>query len=164
MNPPQPTPVATPSLFRDLMACFASGITVVTAFDPSGRPHGMTASAVASLSLAPPLVVLCVDRTADLHAILENTRSFALSVLAANQEHLSRRFAEDRPDRFDGVAHTLGFDGLPLIDGALAHVTCRRWGMYGGGDHTIFVGQVSGGTVFQRQPLLHFRRGYGQIT
>jgi len=160
----QPTPVASSKLFRDLMACFASGITIVTAFDRNGKPHGMTASAVASLSLEPPLIVLCVDRTADLHAILEDTRAFAFSILAADQEHLSRRFAEDRPDRFDGVPHSLGFDGLPLINGALAHITCRRWGMYGGGDHTIFIGQVSGGTIFEKQPLLHFRRGYGQIT
>jgi flavin reductase (DIM6/NTAB) family NADH-FMN oxidoreductase RutF len=160
----RPTPIATPSLFRDLMSCFASGITVVTAFDRSGKPHGMTASAVASLSLEPPLVILCVDREADLHGILEHTRSFALSVLAADQEHLSRRFAEDRSDRFQGVPHQMGLDGLPLLDGALAHITCRRWGMYGGGDHTLFIGQVSGGTVFDKQPLIHYRRGYGQFS
>jgi flavin reductase (DIM6/NTAB) family NADH-FMN oxidoreductase RutF len=158
-----PTPVATPTLFRDLLACFGSGVTVVTARDRDDRPHGMTASAVASLSLEPPLVLVCVDKTADLHAILAATDSFALSVLSAGQESLSRRFAEDRTDRFDTIAHTEGFDRLPLLDGALAHITCRKWGSYLAGDHTIYIGQVSGGTMFDRKPLIHFARGYGSI-
>jgi flavin reductase (DIM6/NTAB) family NADH-FMN oxidoreductase RutF len=156
-----PAPVATSALFRELLSGFASGVTIVTAIGSQGNAHGMTASAVAALSLEPPLVLVCVERTADLHAILEQTRCFALSVLAADQEHLSRRFSEDPPDRFEGVPYTVGFDELPLIDGALAHITCRKWGMYGGGDHTIFIGQVSGGQIFPRRPLLHFRRGYG---
>ncbi len=156
----RPTPVATPALFRELLSGFASGITITTALDRSGRPYGMTASAVSGLSLEPPLVLICVDHAADLHVILSEARAFALNVLAADQEHLSRRFAEDRTDRFDGVPHTIGRDGLPLIDGALAHITCRKWGTYGGGDHTIFVGQVSGGETFPRRPLVRFRRGY----
>ena len=160
----RPTPIATPTLFRELLSGFASGVTVVTAIDRKGGHHGMTASAVASLSLEPPLVVVCVDRTADLHAVLEGASSFALSVLAADQEHLSRRFAEDRTDRWDGIPHSIGFDGLALLDGALGHITCRKWGAYPGGDHTVFIGQVSGGQIFERKPLLHFRRGYGTIT
>jgi flavin reductase (DIM6/NTAB) family NADH-FMN oxidoreductase RutF len=158
---PRPTPVATSALFRELLSGFASGVTVVTALGPGGRPHGMTASAVAGLSLEPPLVLVCVERSADLHPIMENSRAFALSVLAADQEHLSRRFAEEHADRFDGVSRVAGLDGLPLIAGALGHITCRKWGAYGGGDHTIFIGQVSGGEIFPRPPLLHFRRGYG---
>ena len=159
----RPAPVATPDLFRELLSNFATGITVVTALEPSGAPHGMTASAVASLSLEPPLVLVCVDRTADLHPILSETDAFALSVLAADQEQLSRRFAEDRPDRFAGVPHTIGIDGLPLLDGAVAHITCRKWGAYSGGDHTIFLGQVSGGAVYDRKPLIHVRRKYTAI-
>jgi flavin reductase (DIM6/NTAB) family NADH-FMN oxidoreductase RutF len=158
-----PVPIASSALFRDLMANFPSGVTIATALDAKGRPHGMTASAVSGLSLQPPLVLICIDHTSDLHGILSDTRLFALSILSADQEHLSRRFADDRPDRFDGVAYTIGLDGLPLIDGALAHITCRKWGSYGGGDHTIFIGQVSGGELFARQPLLHFRRGYGAM-
>ncbi len=145
------------------MSRFASGIAIVTAVTPGGRLHGMTASAVASLSLEPPLIVVCIDRTADIHPILDATRCFALSILAADQEHLSRRFAEDRADRFDSVGHIIGLDGLPLIDGALAHITCRKWGAFPGGDHTLFLGQVSGGALFERKPLLHYRRGYGSL-
>src|SRR5262249_11321058 len=145
-------PIASSSLFRDLMSRFASGITIVTAIKPDGRPHGMTASAVASLSLQPPLVVVCIDKNADIHPIMDTTRCFALSILAADQEPLSRRFAEDRADRFEGVAHTIGMDGLALIDGALAHITCRKWAAFPGGDHTVFLGQVSGGALFERKP------------
>ena len=159
----RPTPVATPDLFRDLLATFYTGVTVVTALEPTGAPHGMTASAVASLSLEPPLLLVCVDRTADLHAILSETGAFALNVLAHDQEQLSRRFADDRPDRFVGVPCSKGIDGLPLLDGAVAHITCRKWGAYGGGDHTIFLGQVSGGTIYDRKPLIHGRRKYTTI-
>ena len=160
----RPTPIATPALFRELLSGFASGITVVTARDAKDRPHGMTASAVASLSLEPPLVLVCVDKTADLHGILAETDAFALNVLSEEQESLSRRFAEDRSDRFDTVPHTEGFDRLPLLKDALAHITCRKWGSYLAGDHTIYIGQVSGGEIFQRPPLVHFRRRYGKFT
>ena len=163
MTQSKPAPVASSDVFRDLLSRFPSGVTIATALDESGRPHGMTASAVAGLSLEPPLVLICVDRSADLHPILCDARSFALNVLAADQESFSRRFADDHPDRFAGIAHAPGLDGLPLIEGALAHITCRKWGQYFGGDHTIFVGQVSGGRIFDRPPLIHFRRGYTSI-
>jgi flavin reductase (DIM6/NTAB) family NADH-FMN oxidoreductase RutF len=156
MSQPEP-------LFRELMSRFASGITVATALDGKGRPYGMTASAVAALSLEPPLVLICVDQAADLHTILRDAPAFALNVLAAGQEALSRRFAEERTDRFEGVPFSQGADGLPLLDGALAHITCRKWGQYFGGDHTIFIGQVSGGAIFERNPLVHFRRAYGTV-
>ena len=163
MTQSKATPVASPEVFRDLMSRFPSGVTIATVLDERGRPHGMTASAVAGLSLEPPLVLICVDRSADLHPILCAAQSFALNVLAADQESLSRRFADDHPDRFTGIAHAPGVDGLPLIEGALAHITCRKWGQYFGGDHTIFVGQVSGGRIFDRPPLIHFRRGYTSL-
>src|SRR5258705_4018213 len=96
-----PAPLVSSALFRDLLAHFPSGVTIATALDRQRRPHGMTASAVAGLSLEPPLILICLDHTSDLHAILSDTRSFALSILAPDQAHLSRRFAYDRPDRFD---------------------------------------------------------------
>jgi flavin reductase (DIM6/NTAB) family NADH-FMN oxidoreductase RutF len=156
----RPAPIADPAVFRDLMSRFASGVTVVTAVSREGRPHGMTASAVAGLSLEPPLILLCVDLSSDLHPILCETHAFALSILATGQESLSRRFAAELPDRFEGVRVIRGIDGLPLLEGALAHITCRKWGQYIAGDHTIFVGQVSGGSIFDQKPLIHFDRGY----
>ena len=138
-------PPASAAQFRQLLSGFASGVTVATAVDHAGRPYGMTASAVSAVSLEPPLLLVCVDHAADFHAILSRAERFALSVLAADQEHLSVRFAADRPDRFSGVPHTVQADGLPLVDGAAAHITCRKWGAYEAGDHTIFIGQVSDG-------------------
>jgi len=149
--------------YRELMARLPTGVTVATTIDQGGRPHGMTASAVASASLDPPLVLVCVDREADFHAAVLGARGFALSVLASDQERLSRRFADDRPDRFDGVAFWPGPGGLPLLDGAAAHVICDSRGAHDAGDHTVFFGLVTAGTTFDRLPLVHYRGGYTTI-
>lgn len=152
---------ATANQFRLLLSGFATGVTVATAVDGAGRPHGMTASAVSAASLDPPLLLLCVDRAADFHPVLSQAERFALSVLASDQEHLSRRFAaEPAEDRFAGVPYRAGPDGLPLLEGAVAHIVCARWGAYQVGDHTIFIGQVTAGDVYQGKPLLHYRSRY----
>jgi len=146
-----------------LLGRFATGVTVLTARRPDGQPVGMTASSVASASLDPPLVLVCVDRRHDIHPVLENRRPFALSVLAADQEGVSRRFAADEGDRFAGVGfHEVG-DGLPVLDGIIAHVECEWHSSFPAGDHTVFVGRVTGGEVSERRPLLHYRGGYGGL-
>jgi len=142
------------------MARFATGVTVATTRDKSGKPQGMTASAVAAVSLEPPILLVCVDHAADFHAAVSGAPRFALSVLSSNQEHLARRFAEDRPDRFDGVPWQEGAGGLPLLDGAVAHLVCGQWGTHEAGDHTVFFGRLEEGTAFDRLPLIHFRGGY----
>ena len=153
--------IATASQFRHLLSGFATGVTVATALDQAGRPQGMTASAVSAVSLDPPLLLVCVDRAADFHAVLSRADRFALSVLASDQEDLSRRFAaEPAHDRFAGVAHRLGRDGLPLLTGAVAHIVCSKGAAYEAGDHTIFVGQVSAGELFEGRPLIHYRSRY----
>lgn len=161
---PRPRPAGRagvgPDEYRDIISRFSTGVTVATTVDQKGKPHGMTASAVASVSLQPPIVLVCVDHAADFHAALSAAKGFALSVLASDQEHLSRRFAEDPPDRFAGVPFAAGTDGLPLLEGAVAHVICEPWGTHEAGDHTVFFGLVTGGTVFDRPPLVHFRGGY----
>jgi 3-hydroxy-9,10-secoandrosta-1,3,5(10)-triene-9,17-dione monooxygenase reductase component len=146
--------------FRTLMGSFASGVAVVTARDAAGAPAGMTASAVSSVSLEPPLLVVCVDRATDFHRSIEAAPRFALSVLAADQETLSRRFASEAADRFAGVGYTLDQYGLPLLDGVVAHIVCERWDARPAGDHTLFFGLVIGGAGFPRTPLVHFRGGY----
>ena len=149
-----------PEEYLRLMSHFPTGVTVATTLDASGLPQGMTASAVASASLEPPLVLLCVDHAADFHAAVSAAPQFALSVLAGDQEHLSRRFAEERPDRFAGVPFRAGPGGIPLLDGAVAHIVCDKCGAHEAGDHTIFIGRVTGGDVFGGRPLVHFRSGY----
>lgn len=162
MSAPLPAPGVPPELFRQLLGRFATGVAVLTARDAAGRPMGMTASAVASASLVPPLVLVCVDRARDLHPVLERAPYFGLTVLAADQEPLSRRFADETVsvDRFAGVAVADGAHGVPLIGGGVAQLVCARHAVVPAGDHTIFLGQVVAGGAAERAPLLYFRGSY----
>jgi flavin reductase (DIM6/NTAB) family NADH-FMN oxidoreductase RutF len=154
-----------PALFRQLLGRFATGVTVLTTRDQQGHPVGMTASSLAAVSLNPPLVSVCVDFTADMHRALSASGSFVINVLAAEQEELSRRFAELPPEeRFEGVAWRESAEGLVLLGGALAHIECERFADFPLGDHTLFVGRVMGGTVGEGEPLLYYRGGYGGFT
>lgn len=130
---------------RGVLGMFATGITVVT----SGRehPHGMTANAFSSVSLDPPLVLVCVDRGAVMHEVIRANGSFAVSVLGADQEHIARHFASrNRPRgwmQFEPVAWSAGPQtSAPLIGGALAWLECRLADVLDGGDHSIFLGSV----------------------
>jgi len=123
----------------------------------------MTASSVASVSLDPPLVLVSVDRKHDIHPILEAKRPFAFSVLAADQENVSRRFAADEGDRFAGVAYHEVGNGIPVLDGIVAHIECEWHAAFPAGDHTVFIGLVTGGEISERRPLLHYRGGYAAL-
>ncbi|HYR31680.1 MAG TPA: flavin reductase family protein [Gemmatimonadales bacterium] len=152
-----------PPQFRQLLGRFATGVTVVTARAPGGGAVGMTASSVASVSLNPPLLLVCVDRSHDMHAALETGQPFVLNVLAADQEALSRRFAGDEENRFDGVGYKENRQGIPVLDGALASIECVKQTAVPGGDHTVFFGLVTGGAVTDRRPLLYYRGGYASL-
>ena len=152
-----------PSTFRATLGRFASGITVVTAADAEGRDVGMTVSAFSSLSLDPPLILVCVDHGASVAPVLEHCDRFAINVLSEDQEPLSRRFAEREVDRFDGVAYHRGEHGIALLDGALAHLECRVHARYPAGDHTILVGAVEATALNEGHPLLYYRGGYGRL-
>jgi flavin reductase (DIM6/NTAB) family NADH-FMN oxidoreductase RutF len=152
-----------PSTFRATLGRFASGITVITARDTDGRDVGMTVSAFSSLSLDPPLVLVCIDNTASVAPVLEHCDLFAVNVLSDEQEPLSRRFAEKELDRFEGVAYHRGQHGVALLDGALAQMECRVHARYPGGDHTILVGAVEATAVHEGHPLLYYRGGYGRL-
>lgn len=130
---------------RRMFSAFATGVTVVTCGGPT--PHGMTANAFSSVSLDPPLVLVCVDRAAVMHGSLFDAEFFGVSVLAADQEAVARHFADRRRPlgmtQFESVDWVPGErTGVPLIADALAAFECRRWRGYDGGDHTIFVGRL----------------------
>lgn len=152
-----------PALFRQLLGRFATGVTILTTRTPGGEPIGMTASSVASVSLAPPLVLVSVDQRHDMHAALEAASHFVLNVLAADQEALSRRFAADEPNRFGGVGFHPNKQGIAVLDGVLAHIECEKQANIAAGDHTVFLGLVVGGTVTDRRPLLYYRGGYAGL-
>jgi flavin reductase (DIM6/NTAB) family NADH-FMN oxidoreductase RutF len=151
-----------PATYRAALARFASGVTVVTARDGDGRDVGMTVSAFSSLSLDPPLVLICIDKNASVAPVLTSCEIFTVNILAEGQQPLSRRFAEHEVDRFDGVAFTRGALGPARLDGAVAHLECRVHARHPGGDHTILVGAVDAVSVGEGNPLLYFRGGYGR--
>ncbi len=123
----------------------------------------MTASSLASVSLHPPLVSVCIDHTADLHDAIAASERFVVNILESAQEALSRRFADQHEDRFEGVGYHRSPEGLVLLDGALAHIECERHATYPGGDHTIILGRVIGGTTAEGRPLLYYRGGYATL-
>jgi flavin reductase (DIM6/NTAB) family NADH-FMN oxidoreductase RutF len=150
--------------FRSVLGRFASGITVLTTVDGDGRDVGMTVSAFSSVSLEPPLVQACVDRTASMFDALQTATHFAVSILASDQEALSRRFADDdSTHRFDGIGYSRGDNGAVLIEDALAHLECRVFARYDAGDHMIFLGEVERVSARDARPLLYYRGGYAQL-
>lgn len=152
-----------PDTFRAVLGRFASGITVVTARDDSGKDHGMTISAFCSVSLEPPQVLICVAHLASTHAVLMRQDRFGVSVLSSTQEALSRRFADLDSDRFEGIGYTRGESGVVLLDDALAHLECVVVQRHDAGDHTIIVGAVERAEAHQHRPLLYYRGGYAQL-
>lgn len=156
------SPVASDA-FRAALARFASGVTVVTVRDAAGNDHGMTISAFSSLSLDPPLVLLCVDHAAALLPHLRAAELFGVSILAEGQQELSTRFAQQGTVRFDGVACAHAPEGPALLDGALVHLICRRVAEHPGGDHAILVGEVERTVVYDGTPLLYADRRYARV-
>jgi 4-nitrophenol 2-monooxygenase / 4-nitrocatechol 4-monooxygenase, reductase component len=153
------------SEFRRVVSHFASGVTVVTTLRPDGRPCGLTASAVCSVSLDPTLVLVCVEKAADSHGCIEQSGVFAVNVLADGKgETLARRFAgHDLVEKFNGVAFRPEHTGAPVLDEALAWLDCRVAERCTGGDHTVFVGEVVAADACEGTPLLYYRGGYGRF-
>ena len=146
--------------FRQLLGRFTTGVTVVTTRLPDGRPAGMTANSLASVSLDPPLLSACIDHEAELHDALVAAPGFVVNILSSHQEALSRRFAANHLDRFDGVGYRDSQGGRPILEGALAWIECTPHATYPGGDHTILVGRVLQGDTADGAPLVYFRGGY----
>jgi len=148
---------------RQALGAFATGVTIVTARGPTGAPVGLTANSFNSVSLDPPLVLWSLALTSQ-H--IENFRAagwWAVHVLSAGQEALSARFASLVPDRFDGVEWAPGETGVPLIAGCTARFVCRTAFEYEGGDHAIFVGQVSELTRAAAAPLIYHGGRYARV-
>jgi flavin reductase (DIM6/NTAB) family NADH-FMN oxidoreductase RutF len=147
--------------FRDTMGRFATGVCVVTALSPRG-PAGLTTNAVTSLSLAPPLLLVCFDNTSRTLPIVREAGRFAVNVLRAGQEDLAATFASKDllpAEKFAAVTHTVDH-GVPVLDGALAWLACDLGAMHPGGDHTIGIGAVTQMDAEDGEPLLFFRGEY----
>ena len=151
--------------FRKVLGHFATGITVVTAALPDGRRFGFTVNAFSSVSLAPPLVLVCVGNGGEAGAAMNAAEHFAVNFLSDQQENLSRQFSSRVPDRYEGVAAKAGATGAPLLDGCIGYLECRKTAAHVEGDHTIIIGEVlAADATDEGFPLLYFRSGYRKIT
>jgi 3-hydroxy-9,10-secoandrosta-1,3,5(10)-triene-9,17-dione monooxygenase reductase component len=149
--------------FRKALGQFATGVTVVTTRDAAGLPLGLTVSAFCSVSLHPPLVLVCIDHRSEANAGMRESGRFAVSVLAEDQEEVSRRFAAPGRSKVEGFPFVSGRLGLPLVPGALAHVECRVRSFHDEGDHAVWVGEVRSLSARPGRPLLHHAGGYRRL-
>ncbi len=156
--------VITPDDFRKVLGHFAAGVTVVTTTDGDGRPTGLTATAFTSVSLDPPLVLVCVSHKSQSYPALLERGRFAVNFLRDDQQDLSKRFATSRLDKFDDVPHHMSPLGLPVLVNALAHVECVTVNQHVEGDHTVLIGRVDGYEVGAGEPLLYFRGQYVRLS
>lgn len=156
----------SPGLVRHALGHFATGVTVVTTRAADDAPVGTTASAVSSLSLEPPLLLVCLDRSSRTLTAIRDRGAFAINVLAEGQEHLSANFAR-RGDAasWEDVAHRRGAAGNPHLHGVLAVLDCRLERCLDGGDHEIVVGRLVGlwHSTEDLGPLLHYRGSYASL-
>jgi flavin reductase (DIM6/NTAB) family NADH-FMN oxidoreductase RutF len=155
------------SEFRRVMGHFATGVAVVTSCRDDGTAAGLTVSAVSSVSLRPMLVLACVDKASQTHALIRQAGYFAVSFLAEGRgETIARRFGTGGPaeEKFRGTPWREESTGAPVLDDALAWVDCRVHAALPGGDHTIFIGEVLSAGAREGTPLLYYRGGYGRFS
>lgn len=150
--------------FRAALGRFASGVTVVTTKDAAGKLHGITVSAFCSVSLDPPLILICIEKATGSHYAFEESGVFIVNILDRTQQHLSEHFASTFPDKFEGMAYHAGFEGIPVLDDALVSLECRLKKSCDGGDHSIYIAEVENAEIKDGSPLVYFHGDYRMIT
>ena len=154
----------TPQLYRDIMACFPSGVAIVTASEADGKPRGLTLSAFCAVSLTPPLVLVCIDKTSNTLPALQSGGGFTVNFLAGGREHLAVLYASKAEEKFEGIAwrppdHPEG--GPILHEDSAAYAVCVTRQAIEAGDHWVFIGEVrAGGVIEGRLPLVYHRREF----
>jgi flavin reductase (DIM6/NTAB) family NADH-FMN oxidoreductase RutF len=149
-----------PDDFRAALSRFASGITVVTSRGTAGDLHGITVSAFSSVSLDPPLILVCIERTTGSHTAIKESGVFVVNILAAGQDEMSDRFSLPVSDKFNGTDYGDGIGGVPVLNDALVALECRLENVFDGGDHSIFVGLVEETSIRDGEPLVYFHGNY----
>jgi flavin reductase (DIM6/NTAB) family NADH-FMN oxidoreductase RutF len=153
----------SPDEFRSALGRFPSGVTVVTTLAEDGSDQGMTVSAFCSVSLAPPLVLICIEHGASVHRALTTAASFVVNILSVDQEQVARRFSIVDIDRFAGVGYQRSQRGIAVLDETVGTIECNRTALHEAGDHTIIVGEVEAAQISNGAPLLYYRGGYSQL-
>jgi flavin reductase (DIM6/NTAB) family NADH-FMN oxidoreductase RutF len=152
-----------PKALRNAFGAFATGVTVITTRQPDGTPRGFTANSFTSVSLDPPLLLVCLAKTAHSADTFATAPHFAVNILAEDQKAVSGLFASRTPDKFAQCAWTPGPADLPLIDGSLAQFTCANHQLVDAGDHLVLIGRIDHFTTAEGQPLGYFRGNYFSI-
>ena len=153
----------SPDEFRSVLGRFPSGVTVVTTKAADGSDQGMTVSAFCSVSLQPPLVLICIEKTASVYDALTRAAGFVVNILSAKQEQIARRFSIVDIDRFEGVGFSRTQNGIAVLDDVLGIIECRKFALHDAGDHTIIVGEVEVTRAENGSPLMYYRGGYAQL-
>ena len=148
------------TVLRDMLSRWPSGVAVVTTVDRAGARRGFTATAFSSLSMDPPMVLVCLDRAADCHPAFASAEVMAVHLLNEDQAHLAQRFATKNIDKYDGLPASEGLGGVPLLGGVLARVECALERRIDAGDHVILIGLVRRCEVFTGAPLVYFGRAF----
>ncbi len=148
---------------RRVMGHFATGVTIITTRDEDGHPFGLTANAVSSVSLVPPLMLICVDKKADTYPYFARSGVFTVNILAEGQESLSRKFATSGIEKFEGIGYHKNELDCAVIDDAVGHLDCRIVQSIDAGDHTIYLGEVDAADASDGPPLMFFRGGYHKL-
>ena len=150
--------------FRAAMACFPTGVAIVTTHDERGTPYGFTASSFCSVSLEPPLILVCLAKSANSYPVFAKCEHFAVSILRPHHAELARRFASKNGDKFAQGRFRRTSSGRIVVDEALAVIECSPYRLYDAGDHVIIVGQVRVvGVAEGGSPAVYFNRGFSTI-
>lgn len=152
-----------PRALRNAFGAFATGVTVITTRQADGTPRGFTANSFTSVSLDPPLLLVCLAKSAHSVDVFSEAPHFAVNILAEDQKAVSGLFASRTPDKFQHCDWTPGYAEVPLLTGALAQFTCARHQLVDAGDHVILIGRVEDFAVSDGQPLGYFRGNYFSI-
>lgn len=150
--------------FRRALSRFASGVTVVTLKDGEGKMHGITVSAFCSVSLNPPLILVCIDNEAGSRYAFYEGKRFVVNVLREEQADHSNQFASQIPDKFINVHHHEGLEGIPVLKDALVNLECRLVEHFVAGDHTIFIGEIERAHIKEGSPLIYYLGDYRKIS
>jgi len=152
-----------PRDFRNALGTYATGVTIITAAAPDGKPYGLTCNSFASVSLNPPLVLWSLVVYSSSLTIFQNASHFTVNVLGASQQALATKFAKSSDDKFTGVDWTPGLGAAPVLAESVANFQCRSVNRYYGGDHVIFLGAVEAYTYNTQEPLLFARGAFGRF-
>lgn len=147
--------------YRSVAGCFASGVSVITTRHGE-RNYGTTVSAVSSLSMTPPMMLICLNTSSQTHDMVQEAGGFAVNILAEEQGDLAYKFARKGEDKFDGVQFHYDNE-IPVLNGTLASVVCRTVETVRGGTHTVFLAEVVGGEESEASPLTYFQGKFGRF-